>query len=210
MSGWDSDRSVRNAAKRCWDSVIISPSILSTEEEEVIEGIRLTDHAESILSFARSLIFLPTFIPSADPLVDAAEEDPALLRSQALLTLSHLLRILPSPLSNYFADRSLQLFKADEVWTLVDASGPSILRRSAYELLGSISERADYDIFGRRAKEAEQDDDGEDEEEDEDQSGVLLVARYIMRHCWSEEEGWAGVIAFLRRAGFFHVCQSTN
>jgi hypothetical protein len=200
VSSWDSDRSVRNTAKRCWDNLVVLPASVVSEERTSIGGIGLIEHAESILLFARSLILLPIFVPSLDPLTDSTEEDPSLLRTQALLTLSYLLKTLPAPLSDHFSKKSLKLFKAEELWTLVDANGPAILRRAAYELLGSIAERSDHDILGEaeeRDADDEDDEDDEDEEDDQD-SGVEMVAKYVMQHCWGEEEGWAGVIAFLR------------
>lgn len=162
-------------------------------------GIRLAEHAESIASFSKSLILLPTPPPSTDPLeVHSAEEDPAILKTQALLALSYLLKVLPLPISSSLSNDALEFLRTDDVWSLLDINGPAMMRRAGYELLGAIVERTDLDILGV-AEPDEVVEDEEEEREEDAETGVDVVTKWVLENCWSEEEGWAGIIAFLRR-----------
>ena len=80
----------------------------------------------------------------------------------------------PFPLS----DDALSFLATSELWCLVRPDEPASLRRAMYELLGAVVERSEG-LLG--------------------EEGVKIVAGWVMRSCWGEDEGWAGVVAFLRR-----------
>lgn len=193
MGGFDGDRAVRAAAKRGWEGVL-----LSDEEGEGAdaEGLKLKDHAEDIFTFASSHIFSPS--SSSAPLPPAATEaaaqdaetsssaDLAALRTQSLLLLSHLLSpsVLPTPLP--LSPESLQILSSEKLWDLANpADQPAALRRALYELLGTVSAREEMLL------------------ESKQEGNVGIVAGRVMRYCWGEDEGWAGVVAFLRRESGF-------
>lgn len=184
MGPWDGDRSVRSAAKRSWDAVLLGEGA-----EEGAERLLLKDHAEAVFNFAVEHIISPSTPNHPAGATAAAQADAeasssadlAALRTQSLLTISHLLspNTLPSPLP--LQQDSLAVLTDPKVWHLADpAASPAALRRALYELLGAIAAREESLL-----------------ENDED--GVKTVAGQVLRYCWGEDEGWAGVIAFLRR-----------
>ena len=130
----------------------------------------MTDQAESILQFATQLVLAPSH--SADP-----DEDPSLLKTQALLTISYLLATLPAPLP--LSEDVLGVFAYAELWDLTRASEPAGLRRALYEVLGAAAARSEAELVGGDV--------------------TRTVAERVLVNCWSEDEGWAGVIGFLRR-----------
>lgn len=137
---------------------------------EGAEGVRLEEHAGQIVEFSAGLV-LP-----AEEALNTDSDDPTLLKTQALLALSYLLSTLPSPLP--LPEDALSFLATSDLWSLVRPEEPASLRRAMYELLGAVVERSE-ELLG--------------------QEGVKIVAGWVMRSCWGEDEGWAGVIAFLRR-----------
>lgn len=133
-------------------------------------GIELALYAESILAFVHSLIFSP-------PSSSSESEDPTPLLTSSLLTLTYLL------LSPSLPELRPSFLSSPTIWSLLDpgAQPSSAVRRAVYELLGAIVEREGQgnELLGG--------------------GGVGVVARWVLRYCWNEEEGWAGVVGFLRR-----------
>lgn len=136
---------------------------------EGTEGAGLVEHAGQIVEFAAALV-----LPVEETVTDS--DDPSLLKTQALLTLSYLVSTLPSPFP--LSDDALSFLATSELWCLVRPDEPASLRRAMYELLGAVVERSEG-LLG--------------------EEGVKIVAGWVMRSCWGEDEGWAGVVAFLRR-----------
>lgn len=73
---------------------------------------------------------------------------------------------------------------------------PQMVRRAVYELLGAVAGRSE-DLLTEAPGT-----DGEDEAEgDGDEGGkVAQIAARVLGNCWTEPEGWPGIVAFLRRA----------
>ncbi|GAA5949321.1 hypothetical protein JCM10213_006714 [Rhodosporidiobolus nylandii] len=213
VSAWDTDRAVRREAKRSWDSVLLQPLAPAVEgeaqENAERDGIELNEQGESIAGFALSLV-LPsvssgpsstsgTETPNSEP------EDPSFLRTSALLTLAHLLSSLPAPLP--LPDPIVEALVGEELWSLVErAEGdarrtgvsdqPQMVRRAAYEMLEALVEREEEILLLPAGEEqGEEDEDAADERE----RRLRTVAQKVLVNCWAEEEGWAGIVAFLRR-----------
>lgn len=196
MGPFDGDRQVRTVAKRSWEAAVKAGEVAAEQqqqqeagqqgEQQGHEGINLLEHAEPIFKFAASLILAPPPTPSGPSeaaVADAAasaEADQAALKTQALLLLSSLLAVLPSPLP--LSDEALDLLSSEELWDHADPEWqPSKgLRRALYELLGAAVGRKGEKLLER-------------------EETVAIVAQRVLRLCWGEDEGWAGVIAFLRR-----------
>ncbi|GAA5859119.1 hypothetical protein JCM1840_003760 [Sporobolomyces johnsonii] len=205
VAAFDHDRAVRREARRSWDAVILPLS--NDEGKEQTEGISLLEQAEPIAGFAFSLILGPGTSPSSDtPSTSdgaSAPEDPAFLRTSALHALSYLLSILPSPLP--LEESTVETLLSEEMWELVVVRGqertgereqPPMVRRGLYELLGTIAGRKE-DLLVRAGREEEE---GEEEDEDEAKDQRLrVVSRLVLENCWAEEEGWPGIISWLRR-----------
>jgi hypothetical protein len=149
--------------------------------------VSLTEHAESILEFAGALVLAPA--PDANAVEPT--DDPSLVKTQALRAVSYLLATLPSPLP--LSESALAILTNKELWELVKPEEPAALRRALYEVLGAAAERKEEDLLSA---------DG----------GVKIIAGKVLRYCWGEDEGWAGVIAFLRRelCGFGQPRQRTG
>ncbi|SCV69490.1 BQ2448_2510 [Microbotryum intermedium] len=175
-SAFDGDRAVRSAARRSWDSVVLpndkKPALEA--ETEPIEGIDLQEHAENILDFAAGLILTPASEPKAGDELD----DPSLLKTQALLATSSLLSTLPLPLP--LSKTALDFLTTRDLWQLTKSSEPAALRRALYELLGAATGRTDVELLARN-------------------DGIRTIAHSVLKECWDEDEGWAGIISFLRR-----------
>lgn len=175
-SAFDADRQIRSTARRSWDSVVRAVGEPTAEDDRFAPS----EHADNILSFAAGLILTPSEPTDTAASSTSETDDSALLKTQALLAVSYLVRSLQSlP----FTDDSLGFFVASDLWDLLDpaVSGSAALRRAEYELLGSIVARKEEQSLL-----------------DKDE-GVKLVSGRVLKNCWSEDEGWAGVIAFLRR-----------
>ncbi|GAA5970378.1 hypothetical protein JCM11641_001687 [Rhodosporidiobolus odoratus] len=191
------------------------------EEEGEREGIDLTEQAESIAGFALSLVLSsspsPTTSGTDTPTLEP--EDPSFLSTSALLTLAHLLRTLPTPLP--LSEGIIETLLGDELWSLVEraegdvrrlgvkhAEQPEMVRRAVYEMLEALVGRREEEILilpavivkaGDVQGEEEEGTEGEEEEDSDRERRLRTVAVKVLANCWSEEEGWAGVIAFLRR-----------
>lgn len=78
-----------------------------------------------------------------------------------------------------------------------------MVRRALYELLGAIvARKEDLMIVSQDEKVKEEEAEGDDEEEDdgeENDDRLRTISRLVLENCWTEEEGWPGIIAFLRR-----------
>ncbi|GAA6054199.1 hypothetical protein JCM3770_002829 [Rhodotorula araucariae] len=204
----DSDRTVRREAKASWDAVQRGESAAERADDgdEAREGISLVEHADAIASFCFSVI-LGGSDPSAPsgtstPLgasaapVQSEPEDPAFLRTSALLALASLVGSLPAPLP--LSRETLDTLTSEEIFDLVvraepgsrQKEQPQMVRRAVYELLGALVARSE-DLLAETA--------GKDEEPDEDSGKVAQIAARVLANCWTEEEGWPGIIAFLRR-----------
>ncbi|GAA5950000.1 hypothetical protein JCM21900_001361 [Sporobolomyces salmonicolor] len=206
VAAFDHDRAVRREARRSWDAVVLPLS--SDEGKEQMEGISLIEQAEPIVGFAFSLILGPGTSSSSDtpPTSDGASapEDPAFLRTSALHALSYLLSILPWPLP--LEESAIETLLSEEMWELVVVRGqertgereqPPMVRRGLYELLGTIAGRKE-DLLVREGGQEEEGQEEEEEEEAKDQR-LRVVSRLVLENCWVEEEGWPGIISWLRR-----------
>lgn len=182
MGPFDGDRQVRMAANRSWASVVQTGNI--QEDTEAEAGIDLAEQAQPIFGFAFHHILAPPVSTSRDAEGGAAETeaeaDAAALKTQSLLLLASLLSSLPSPLP--LEQDIIALFSSAELWDLADPQEqPSAaLRRALYQLLGAASERKEETLL-------------------EAEGSVEMVAARVLKSCWGEDEGWAGIIAFLRR-----------
>lgn len=169
-SAFDPDRAVRNAARRGWDAVaLLSPAV---EGAEGVEGIQLEEHAENIMTFAGTLV-----LPREASVEE--DDDPSVRQTQGLLAIAYLLQKVPSPLP--LSEDTLAILTKPELWELVRPSEPAMLRRAMYELLGTMVERQEEDLVGSS------------------EDGLTVIAGWVMRNCWGDDDGWAGVVAFLRR-----------
>ncbi|GAA5836983.1 hypothetical protein JCM11251_004464 [Rhodosporidiobolus azoricus] len=221
VSSWDTDRAVRREAKRSWDGVVLpldrKPVSEGEEEQEQPEGIDLVENADPIAGYALGYA-LGGATPSSGvdtpggtaPSVET--EDPAFLRTSALLTLSYLLNTLPSPLP--LPDGIIDALTSEDFWSLLDTAGsgqdarltgereqPVMVRRAAYEVLEAIVGRKEELLVREEAQDEENGEEGEEDDEHEHDADVMLstVSSKVLANCWAEEEGWAGIIAFLRR-----------
>ncbi|KDE03065.1 hypothetical protein MVLG_06425 [Microbotryum lychnidis-dioicae p1A1 Lamole] len=175
-STFDGDRAVRSAARRSWDSVVLpnDQKLASARETDQVEGIDLQEHAESILDYATRLILTPHSVPKTGD----ESDDPSLLKMQALLAISSLLSSLPSPLP--LSETALDFLTSQDLWELTKSSEPAALRRALYELLGAATGRTDDELLAKN-------------------DGITRIAHSVLKECWDEDEGWAGIVSFLRR-----------
>ncbi|KPV76129.1 uncharacterized protein RHOBADRAFT_53112, partial [Rhodotorula graminis WP1] len=215
----DSDRTVRREAKGSWNAVQRVETVGQVDEGESgegqPEGISLVEHADDIASFCFSVILGPaessaqsgTSTPlggSPAPAAAAAEqEDPAFLRTSALLALASLVASLPSPLP--LSRDTLDTLTSDDMFDLVvraepglrQREQPQMVRRAVYELLGAFVGRPEELLADTAPSASANEDDGEGE--DEESGKVAQVAARVLGNCWSEPEGWPGIVGFLRR-----------
>lgn len=140
------------------------------------EGINLQENAEGIVGFATSLI-----LQTDAPAQNEDNDEPSLRQTQSILAISYILQTLPAPLT--LSDSALAILTSADMWELVSTEQPAMLRRAIYELLGSMVER----------------------KEDLVSDGLQTIAGWVLRNCWGETDGWAGIIAFLRRESFVSV-----
>lgn len=176
-SAFDSDRAVRASAKRSWDGILLrdrdaTDGAEDTSDAAQPQGIKLVDHAASILDFSAGNIF------SGDqPGDSAAVADHALVKSQSVLAVSYLLQNLPSPLP--LPEKLLGFFVNEDLWDMLRLESPGHLRRALYELLGSAADRAAEGLLER-------------------EDGIDTIAATVLENCWQETDGWPGIIGFLR------------
>ncbi|BGP46344.1 hypothetical protein JCM10450v2_002186 [Rhodotorula kratochvilovae] len=200
----DSDRTVRREAKASWDAVQRTEP--AAEGDEPAEGISLVEHADAIAGFCFSVILggsdpsapsgTSTPLGASPAAAQSEPEDPAFLRTSALLALASLVGSLPSPLP--LARETLDTLASEEIFDLVvraepgsrQKEQPQMVRRAVYELLGALVGRSE-DLLAETG--------GDDEEQDEEAGKVAQIAARVLGNCWTEEEGWPGIIAFLRR-----------
>ncbi|KAL8278772.1 hypothetical protein RQP46_008841 [Phenoliferia psychrophenolica] len=169
-SAFDGDRAVRLAARHSWDSVL-DPSAPEG-------GLDLSEHAPSIVGFLADLIAIPDAPPATSP-DDAPTTDASVLRTQSLLALAYL---VGSPISVQ-EDTVRELLQSEDLWDHLDKDKETSAgaRTAAYDVLEALVKRTDTDLL-------------------RDTPGLLeSVARTVLRSCWGERDGWAGVVAFLRR-----------
>jgi hypothetical protein len=207
VAAFDSDRTVRNQAHRTWESVLLPLEDANKQKEEDTEetaespeGINLVEQAESVTQFAFSLILGSS---SNETWGSDTPEDPAFLRTSALSALVYLMQKLPSPLP--LEDNTVETLMGDELWDMLavrdqertgEREQPKMVRKALYELLGAVSARKE-DLMvvdsGEQQKEEEEDD------RDENDDRLRTISRLVLENCWTEEEGWPGIITFLRR-----------
>ncbi|BGP30376.1 hypothetical protein JCM10296v2_002130 [Rhodotorula toruloides] len=209
-AAWDNDRAIRREARGSWDAVLLPFSSTAAEEKE---GINLFEQADAIASFCFSVILGGTGQPAPSSGTDTptyssdSTEDPAFLRTSALLALSYLLSTLPSPLA--LSEDTISTLTGEQMWDLVVRNDPSsgvkeqpqMVRRAMYELLGAIVGRKEEELLVEAEKSVKgEEEDAEEEEEEEDREARLQgIAVRVLANCWAEEDGWPGIIAFLRR-----------
>ncbi|GAA5913647.1 hypothetical protein JCM6882_008707 [Rhodosporidiobolus microsporus] len=219
VSSWDTDRGVRREAKRSWDAVVL-PLERATAggDEDQPEGIDLVENAEPIAGYALGAILggaasSGVDTPGTGSATPADVEDPAFLRTSALLAISYLLNTLPSPLP--LPEGIVDALTSDEFWSLIETAGsgrdarhtgekeqPVMVRKAAYEVLESlVGRKEELLVQDVAAREEEKDDEDEDDEEEEKvgEARLKTVAAKVLAHCWGEEDGWTGIVAFLRR-----------
>lgn len=176
-AAFDTDRQIRATARRSWENVVREQE---TDQNAGDDRLPLTNHADDILSFSAGLILTRVDEQAQQQQAD----DTTLLKTQALLAVTYLLQKLQTPLP--FESNSLRFFESPDLWNLVDpttAGSSAPLRRAVYELLGAIvARKEDHSLLEQDSEET-----------------LQLVASRVLEHCWAEDEGWAGVIAFLRR-----------
>ncbi|GAA5904173.1 ubiquitin-protein ligase RKR1 [Sporobolomyces salmoneus] len=200
VTAFDSDRTLRNQAFRTFESVLL-PISTSAEQEEVeeSEGINLVEQAESVTQFAFSLILGS---PSNDTPGSETPEDPAFLRTSAISALVYLMQKLPRPLP--LEENTIETLMGEEMWDMLavrdqertgEKEQPKMVRRALYELLGAVVAR-DEDLMIIPRKDEEEEEGGDEEENDE---RLRTISRLVLENCWTEEEGWPGIIGFLRR-----------
>ncbi|BGO97992.1 E3 ubiquitin-protein ligase listerin [Rhodotorula toruloides] len=209
-AAWDNDRAIRREARGSWDAVLLPLSTAAAEEKE---GINLVEQADAIASFCFSVIFggasqtAPSSGTDTPTSSSDSTEDPGFLRTSSILALSYLLSTLPSPLA--LSEDTLSTLTGEQMWDLVVRNEPSsgvkeqpqMVRRAMYELLGAIVGRKEEELLVEAEKSVKgEEEDAEDEEEEEDREARLQgVAVRVLANCWAEEDGWPGIIAFLRR-----------
>ncbi|GAA5851231.1 hypothetical protein JCM9279_007491 [Rhodotorula babjevae] len=220
----DSDRTVRREAKSSWDAVQRVEAGSKEDEGEGVEdqpeGISVVEHADDIASFCFSVILggsepsaqsgtsTPlgaSSAPAAAAAAAAEQEDPAFLRTSALLALASLVASLPSPLP--LSRDTLDTLTSDDMFDLVvraepgsrQREQPQMVRRAVYELLGAIVGRSE-ELLADTAPSASASANEDDGEGGDDEGGkVAQIAARVLGNCWSEPEGWPGIVAFLRR-----------
>jgi hypothetical protein len=196
--------------------VVLPPSSSAEPAEEAeteTEGVNLLDSAESIANFALAIALGHSQNSSSGSGgTDTPQEieDPAFLRTSSLLSLAYLLRTLPAPLP--LSENVVDALTGQELWSLLDRSGdarrvgpeveqPAMVRRAGYEVLEALAAREEEELV-----QAEKGENGEDDEEDEEEhehdseERLRTVASKVLENCWGEDDGWAGIVAFLRRA----------
>ncbi|GAA5853357.1 hypothetical protein JCM5353_007763 [Sporobolomyces roseus] len=198
VAAFDSDRTIRNQAYRTWESVLLPNDNIS---EEPVEGIKLVEQSEPITQFAFSLILGS---PSNESSGSDTPEDPAFLRTSAISALVYLLQKLPSPLP--LEESTIETLTGEEIWDMLtvrdqertgEREQPKIVRRALYELLGAFASRTeDLLVLPREEIDAGE---GDEDEEDENDDRLRTISRLVLDNCWAEEEGWPGIISFLRR-----------
>ncbi|BGP23081.1 ubiquitin-protein ligase E3 [Rhodotorula toruloides] len=212
-AAWDNDRTIRREARGSWDAVLLP---LSTEAESAAEkeGINLVEQADSIASFCFSVILggatQPVPSSGTDTPTSASDltEDPAFLRTSAILALSYLVSTLPSPFA--LSEDTLSTLTGEQMWELVVRNEPSsgtreqpqMVRRAMYELLGAIVGTKADELLAEAEKTVEAEGENaedEDEEEDAREARLTGIAVRVLANCWAEEDGWPGILAFLRR-----------
>lgn len=149
-------------------------SVVRLPGKESGEGVQLEEYAQLVMDFAQGLALPAVAVAQSDD-----TDDPSLLKTQAVLAISYLLSTLRSPLP--LTTDSLEFLVQPNLWDLSRPDEPASLRRAMYELLGSIVDRPTEDILGSV------------------EEGLATVAARVLRHCWGEDQGWAGIVAFLRR-----------
>ncbi|GAA6034281.1 hypothetical protein JCM8097_003822 [Rhodosporidiobolus ruineniae] len=228
VASWDTDRSVRREAKRSWDAVLVSPQAAPAVEEDEQrlepEGIVLAEHADPIANFALAIVLGSGASPSSGTDTPGgasssagadAVEDPAFLRTSAVLALSYLLETLPAPLA--LEEDVVDALTGAEMWSLVERSEgdprrgglkgareqPPMVRRAIYEMLGALVRRTEEILVLEKKDKAAagegEADEGDEDDEDEPEARLTTIASKVLANCWAEEEGWPGIIAFLRR-----------
>ena len=199
----DNDRGVRRDARASWDAVVsIATNARAEEDSTEEEGINLVEHADSIASFAFSVILgnganvggADTPLGDAPTPAAAQNEDPAFLRTSAISTLAYLVQTLPPPLA--LSPETIETLTGEDLWDLLTRSTepgsreqPGMVRKALYDLLGAIVARKDQELLlGDSAAEP-----------DADESDRLrVVASRVLANCWEDEEGWPSIILFLR------------
>lgn len=223
---FDGDRGVSSFGKKVWEGVCLLPKSGSSdvdgdenmEEAEERAGIDLVDSASMILDFTSSLILAPSPPPISPTTItnsssnqspeEPEQEDQSPRKTQSLQTLSYLLTTLPlSSLQSLSSppSHSLDFLRSKELWNLLDRETNQLLassvRRSLYELLGSIVNLNGIDLLASPSPLANDGNEAEDEDEEdnEEEDGITIVSERVLLSCWEEKDCWAGVIAFLRR-----------
>ena len=198
----DSDRGVRRDARASWDAVVSIGADASAEEDSTEEGINLVEHADSIASFAFSVILgSGASAGGADtPLGDAPtvqNEDPAFLRTSAISTLAYLVQSLPPPL--VLSPETIETLTEEDLWDLLTRSTepgsreqPGMVRKALYDLLGAIVARKDEELLLGPG------DSATPESESDESDRLRGVASRVLANCWEDEEGWPSIILFLR------------
>lgn len=207
----DSDRGVRRDARASWDAVVSIATDAGADEDSTEEGINLVEHADSIASFAFSVILgNGASAGGADtPLGDAPtpavqNEDPAFLRTSAISTLAYLVQTLPPPLA--LSPESIETLTGEELWDLLTRSTeagsreqPGMVRKALYDLLGAIVARKDEELLlGSGDAAAAESEVGESDR-------LRGVASRVLANCWEDEEGWPSIILFLRSTSAFRL-----
>ncbi|GAA5872634.1 hypothetical protein JCM3774_001869 [Rhodotorula dairenensis] len=204
----DSDRAVRRDARASWDAVTFS----GAAADESAEGIDLIEHADSIASFAFSVVLgnggaLSAAGGADTPLSETpstAGEDPAFLRTAAISALAYLVQTLPSPLP--LSTETVETLTGEDLWDLLTRSTvpgareqPGMVRKALYDLLGAIVGREDEELLliaGDVSGDAEDD---ESADEPDSNSRLRGIAGRVLGNCWDDEEGWPSIVLFLRR-----------
>lgn len=202
----DSDRAVRRDARASWDAV----TRLGTGDEQD-EGINLVEHADSIASFAFSVILgnggaFPAAGGADTPLGETPStpgEDPAFLRTAAITALAYLVQTLPSPLP--LSAETIETLTGEDLWDLLTRSiapgareQPGMVRKALYDLLGAIVGRQGEELLlvsGDASCDATGD---ESADESGGNSRLREIAARVLGNCWDDEEGWPSIVLFLR------------
>ncbi|POY76742.1 hypothetical protein BMF94_0334 [Rhodotorula taiwanensis] len=210
----DSDRSVRRDARASWDAVVTA-----VDAGENVEGIRLSEHADSIASFAFSVVLGGggagySAAGGADtPSSEAGStsfntstlgEDPAFLRSSAISALAYLVQTLPTPLP--LSSETVETLLGEELWDLLTRSTapgardqPPMVRKALYDLLGAIVGRKDEELLLSVTPASNDDEADQSADEAENDARLRTIAGKVLGNCWEDEEGWPSIILFLRR-----------
>ncbi|GAA5992433.1 hypothetical protein JCM10908_000814 [Rhodotorula pacifica] len=210
----DSDRSVRRDARASWDAVTL-PDGSSFEGGDDKAGINLVEHADSIASFAFSVILgnggsfsaaggADTPLSESAP-TQATGEDPAFLRTSAISALAYLVQTLPAPLP--LSAETVETLTGDDLWDLLVRSTvpgareqPGMVRKVLYDLLGAIVNRKDEELLLVSSDDSTNADADESADDEPDRESRLRgIASRVLANCWEDEDGWPSIIHFLRR-----------